>query len=232
MSHEKTAAVVNALFERLIAINPAYKQSWPNEQSLAATKREWVFAFIDAEITTTEQLKKGLSKCRLAPSPFIPSPGQFIEWCKVEPEDIGAPSIRFAYDEACTNSRAYETKKNWSHPTVKHAAVAVGSMRLSQESKDKTYPLFEKEYLEACNLYSKGNLRQQLPAPDVETRQKGAYTLGKYEFVRPGVLKQYEVISSREEAMAVIEKLLGKGDSRLKDLVRVLEHRYNQANND
>ncbi|CAB4148575.1 Replication P [uncultured Caudovirales phage] len=82
MDEDKTIAIVNILFERIIAINPAFKQAWPTEHEFKLTKKEWIVAFTDAKLNDIEQVKIGLAVMRMNPSPFIPSPGQFILWCR------------------------------------------------------------------------------------------------------------------------------------------------------
>ncbi len=87
MEENKTVDIVNTLFERVIAINPAFKQAWPTEYEFKLTKKEWITAFMDAKLSDIEQIKRGLSVMRMSASPFIPSPGQFIEWCRpVKPQ--------------------------------------------------------------------------------------------------------------------------------------------------
>lgn len=172
MQKEATAQVVNTLFERLISINPAFKQAWPTEYEFQATKKEWVLAFMDAGISSIERVKKGIDKVRLSPSPFIPSPGEFIEFCKVTPEDIGAPSLEKAYREACEKSHpCYGENKNWSHKAIKHACLKIGSFFLRTESTAKTKPAFKEAYLEACEEFAEGRNLNQIEDKGQDTHE-------------------------------------------------------------
>lgn len=162
MQNNTTAQIVNHLFDRLMAINPAWKQAWPTEEEFKSTKKEWVLAFIDANINTIEQLKSGLKKVRMKSSPFIPSPGEFIELCKPTPDDIGAPSVEDAYNEACGNALPYITEKKWSHDVVRYASHKTGTDKLRSEPRSKSFDLFRKNYDDAIELYSSGKVMNQI----------------------------------------------------------------------
>ena len=160
---DKTARIVNQLFERLIAINPAFKQAWPTEEEFRATKKEWTLAFAESGINSIEQIKKGLAKQRLSASPFVPSPGAFMASCKASPEDIGAPAIELAYDEACRKSHpSYGDNKNWSHPVVLHARNKVGSHKLTGLDRKSTFPAYKEAYLDSCDQHAFGSNLNQL----------------------------------------------------------------------
>lgn len=164
---EETASVVNQLFDRLVAINPAFKQAWPTEYEFKATKKEWTLAFIEAGISSIDRVKKGLKNVRMNASPFVPSPGEFISMCVSSPSDIGAPSLDQAYNEACQKSHpCYGENKNWSHEVVRYAASKAGSYFLRTEPISKSKPVFEKYYTEACEDFASGRIMQQL-----ETRE-------------------------------------------------------------
>lgn len=220
--YQKTGEVVNALFERLIAINPAFKQAWPTDASLQATKKEWIIAFMEVGIDSISRLKKGLAKCRLSTSPFIPSIGEFISWCNVTPDDVGAPDVETAYRQACKNSQFYETEKVWSHEAVRYAFNHVGSYNLSNKTRQQTYPAFVDAYQDACELFSKGMLKASLPPPGEEIRpEMGKHTKGKYKFAREGVLEQYEHIASKGDAMKAASGIPG-GRDMLRGLLKSL----------
>lgn len=74
--------LINHLFRVLTAIFPAFKQAWPTESEFEMSKREWIKAFKQANLTHTEDMKRGVDKYRLLTTPFVPSPGQFIAMCK------------------------------------------------------------------------------------------------------------------------------------------------------
>lgn len=165
MIDKNTINVVNELFAVLRAVNPAFKQSWPTEAEYKATKRQWVLAFEDADLRSIEQIQKGLSALRLSASPFVPSPGQFIEMCRLAPEDVGAPSVRDAYLEACKKSHpSFGDDKRWSHQAVGYARNLVGAHILMNMPESKTYKLFEDAYVVACQDIHNGKNMSQIEA--------------------------------------------------------------------
>ena len=74
--------IVNKLFKTFQSIFPAFKQAWPTDSEFENAKREWMKAFKLANLQDIEAIKRGVNSYRLAPTPFVPSPGQFIELCK------------------------------------------------------------------------------------------------------------------------------------------------------
>ncbi|WP_129232772.1 replication protein P [Cronobacter condimenti] len=81
--------VVNTEAERLVdALFRQLKQVFP------AAKQQWIIAFAENGITRREQLAAGMKRARASLSPFWPSPGQFIDWCREgEFEQAGLPAV-------------------------------------------------------------------------------------------------------------------------------------------
>lgn len=52
----------------------------------AQARTEWLKGFIENGINSDIQINAGLAKCRQHNSPFLPSIGQFVNWCK---ESVG-----------------------------------------------------------------------------------------------------------------------------------------------
>lgn len=120
MDDNRTIDIVNALFERIVAINPAFRQAWPTEHEFKMTKKEWVIAFIEAKLSDVEQIKRGLSEMRLSTSPFIPSPGQFIQWCRpIKPQ-------------SCTRDEEFFKSSRLESDEHKEKKRRLGQMHVSQ----------------------------------------------------------------------------------------------------
>ena len=84
-------AFINQLFLELAGIFPAWKQAFDGDEGVRAAKRNWMLGLIDQKITKLEQVEAGLSYARKQTTPFLPSVGQFIEWCKtieIEPDYV------------------------------------------------------------------------------------------------------------------------------------------------
>ncbi|EOW6418068.1 replication protein P [Cronobacter malonaticus] len=115
--------LVDSLFRQLKQVFPASAATnLRNEADEAAAKQQWILAFAENGITKREQLAAGMKRARASLSPFWPSPGQFIEWCREGVfEQAGLPSP----DELVTMVRTYcarrgyyasPTEYPWSQP--------------------------------------------------------------------------------------------------------------------
>ncbi|WP_105875208.1 replication protein P, partial [Cronobacter malonaticus] len=87
--------LVDALFRQLKQVFPAANAtSLRTDADEAAAKQQWIIAFAENGITRREQLAAGMKRARASLSPFWPSPGQFIDWCREgEFEQAGLPSV-------------------------------------------------------------------------------------------------------------------------------------------
>ena len=142
-----TADVVNALFKELQAIFPAWKQAWPDDDSLKAAKRSWIKAFIAAGINQLEQIRYGLQNCRQIGGDFAPSVGKFIKWCQPTPEMLGIPSHDKAFREALENSHPSRFgDRTWSHAAVRHAALQCEVHNLGDLIPEKASKVFDRAY--------------------------------------------------------------------------------------
>ncbi|EKK3999856.1 DNA replication protein [Cronobacter sakazakii] len=87
--------LVDALFRQLKQVFPASAATnLRTEADEAAAKQQWILAFAENGITKREQLAAGMKRARASLSPFWPSPGQFIQWCREgEFEQAGLPAV-------------------------------------------------------------------------------------------------------------------------------------------
>lgn len=79
---EQAAHIFNELFRQLKAAFPALMTSIKDQSDLNELRRQWVLAFIENGITSIDQVNAGMKIARQQATPFLPSPGQFIAWCK------------------------------------------------------------------------------------------------------------------------------------------------------
>ncbi|MDH2997205.1 hypothetical protein A1D22_05905 [Pasteurellaceae bacterium LFhippo2] len=85
--------VMDKLFQRLTLIFPAWRTSLPTDGSVAEFKAFWLEELINAKIRNWKLIARGLERCKQSKSPFLPSIGQFIEWCKaVDYHELGLPN--------------------------------------------------------------------------------------------------------------------------------------------
>lgn len=142
-----TTEVVNALFKELQAIFPAWKQAWPDDESLKAAKRSWIKSFVAAGINTLEQIRFGIQKCRVLGTDFAPSSGTFIKLCQPAPEEMGIPPLARALAEALENfhpSRA--GSRVWTHAAVRHAALQCEAHNLGHMEPERAEKVFGRAY--------------------------------------------------------------------------------------
>lgn len=75
--------LVDALFMQLKQIFPAATQTnLRSDADERVAKQQWIAAFSENGIRTRKQLSAGMQKARSSQSPFWPSPGQFVSWCR------------------------------------------------------------------------------------------------------------------------------------------------------
>ena len=77
------------MFRSLKAIFPAWLAAIRDPEVEAQARAEWLKGLIENGINSDQQINAGLAKCRAHNSPFLPSIGQFITWCK---ESVGSMS--------------------------------------------------------------------------------------------------------------------------------------------
>lgn len=88
----KTAEIFNELFRQLLAVFPALASKSPED--LNEMRRQWLLAFKENGITTVEQINAGMRVARKQEKPFMPSPGQFVAWCRSEEAvAVGLPDV-------------------------------------------------------------------------------------------------------------------------------------------
>ncbi|MEQ5075948.1 replication protein P [Providencia alcalifaciens] len=79
---QQVAQVFNELFRQLKATFPAAIANFKEQSDLDEFKRQWTIAFIENGIRSLEQINIGMKIARQQTNPFLPSPGQFVQWCK------------------------------------------------------------------------------------------------------------------------------------------------------
>lgn len=116
--------LVDALFKQLKQLFPAAEQTNLRTQAQeTAAKQQWIAAFAEGGIRTREQVSAGMRHARSSASPFWPSPGQFIKWCKDSTAVLG-----FGIDEVMAEFERYSREKGlhsggpekfpWQHPVM------------------------------------------------------------------------------------------------------------------
>ena len=116
--------LVDSLFRQLKQIFPAASQTnLKTDADEKTAKRQWIAAFSENGIRSREQLSAGVRHARASESPFWPSPGQFIKWCKdstavlgVGIADVMGEFHRYSRDKSLHSGGAENFP--WSHPVM------------------------------------------------------------------------------------------------------------------
>lgn len=182
-----TENIINSIFKSLKAIYPANGYAWDNQEVMDDAKNQWLLAFKENNLKDIELIKTGLRKCRASSQAFVPSIGQFIKMCEIEPMTMGVPTYLEAYNEAVKRSHPSTTGETWSHAVVHHAWYETGSRALNgasgsyqiKEMKDifySNYDLTLKMFASCEKLRELPKLLNQ-PAFSFEVTSKGINAL-------------------------------------------------------
>lgn len=114
--------LVDSLFRQLKKVFPAAAQTvLKTDEDEKSTKQQWIAAFAENGIRTREQLSAGMQLARASESPFWPSSGQFIAWCRQGAmKAAGLPEEQALIDEVKRYSRnqdLYPTIEDYPWPT-------------------------------------------------------------------------------------------------------------------
>lgn len=130
--NEHVERLVDALFANLKQVFPAsVSTAWKDPRDEAAAKRQWIAAFAENGISNKQQLSAGMKQARANGSPFLPSPGQFIEWCKQgDIRAAGVPGEEALYEMFrvfCRDRGIYDCSENfpWQSNACFHIVTAV-----------------------------------------------------------------------------------------------------------
>ncbi|MBD2785404.1 DNA replication protein [Xenorhabdus sp. DI] len=131
---KQIAEIFNELFRQLKGAFPALMASIKTQGDFDELRRQWVLAFAENGIRTIEQVNAGMKIARQQDSPFLPSPGQFVEWCKQGGiQNAGLPDESELYDMIMTYSAKrglYSTPE--SYPWPSHACYWMVTKLYSQ----------------------------------------------------------------------------------------------------
>lgn len=159
---EGATRVVNSLFRELKAIFPAWRQAWPAPADESAARRSWIKAFSAAGLRNLDQIRYGVEQCRVSGRPFMPSVGEFIQWCQPSPEALGCPAARDAYRMACGLAHPASSREQVP-AAVWHAANEVGLYELGSLPEAKSWPMFERAYGLTLGMLVRGQPLREIP---------------------------------------------------------------------
>jgi len=81
--NETVEQLVDILFRCLkLVFPPSINTMLKGSRVEAAAKRQWIPVFIENGIASEQQQSAGMKRALTSGSPFWPSPGEFIQWCR------------------------------------------------------------------------------------------------------------------------------------------------------
>lgn len=111
---QQVAQIINGVFSQLLATFPASLAN-RDQNEVNEIRRQWVLAFRENGITTMEQVNAGMRVARRQNRPFLPSPGQFVAWCREEASvTAGLPNVSELVDmvyEYCRKRGLYQNMR-------------------------------------------------------------------------------------------------------------------------
>ncbi|MFS1538084.1 MAG: replication protein P [Candidatus Phlomobacter fragariae] len=83
----------NRFFDSLKVIFPASIALLKTQSEIAIFKQQWISGFAENNINSDRHINAGLRIARQRKSPFLPSVGQFVDWCQQGiAEEYGLPT--------------------------------------------------------------------------------------------------------------------------------------------
>lgn len=169
---EHTAQVFNELFKQLRATFPASMANFKDQEDLNEFKRQWTKAFAENNIRTIDQINAGMKIARQQENPFLPAPGQFIQWCKQgESLAVGLPDedrLYELYREYC-KMRGWREMKWPSNACYWMVTKIYSEMRSKSLTDSEVKKLCAKELRSMTARIKSG---ETIPAPVLQVEHK------------------------------------------------------------
>ncbi len=138
---QQVAQIINGLFVQLAAAFPASLVN-RSQEDVNEIRRQWVLAFKENGITTLEQVEAGMRMVRRQERPFLPSPGQFIAWCREGHGALGitVDDVMSEYWRWRKLVFRYPTSEQypWSQPVLYHICLNCADAVLTASSARKS----------------------------------------------------------------------------------------------
>ena len=193
--------LVDALFRQLKQVFPAANAtSLRTEADEAAAKQQWILAFAENGIISRTQLAAGMKKARASLSPFWPSPGQFIDWCREgELEQAGLPSVAELLAMVrtyCARRGLYDSPTDYPWQDAAHYWLVTGlysGMRMNGWTEQELAAQAKAELLKMAQRIASGETIPdpkpmiEKPKPQPVSRERGLEIIAQ---IRRDVLKK------------------------------------------
>ena len=128
-----------------------YSAAFPDAEQLKQIKKLWLDSLADYPV---EQILKG-AKHAIEHSEYLPTLNRMLECCQQGLADLGLPSARDAYIEAC-RAPAPRADQAWSHPAVYLAGRDSDWYFLANHTERSSWPVFRDHYQRYCTRVLQG----------------------------------------------------------------------------
>ncbi|ELQ6264076.1 replication protein P [Cronobacter sakazakii] len=193
--------LVDALFRQLKQVFPAANAtSLRTDADEAAAKQQWIIAFAENGITRREQLAAGMKRARASLSPFWPSPGQFIDWCREgEFEQAGLPAVAELLAMVrtyCARRGLYSSPEDYPWQQAAHYWLVTGlysGMRLNSWTEQELAEQAKAELVKMARRIANGETIPdpvpmiEQPRPQPVSRERGLEIIAR---LRRDILKK------------------------------------------
>lgn len=196
--------LIDRLFLRLKQAFPASSAMFRDPLVEQETKRQWLIVLSENGVTSREQIAAGIKKAFTMNSPYWPSIGQFMAWCREgELQECGLPSVDELEREvdrynAEKHFLSYPTQHNWPSAAVYWMVIDI-SARQSREmwSRAELKRECEKELKKMAKRILAG---EQIPEPRVAIATKPEYRPAERESVLKYIENMKQMLKGRRTA--------------------------------
>ncbi|EMU8585538.1 replication protein [Escherichia coli] len=140
---------------------------WGTAEDLTAA--EWMLAFRENGITTMEQVNAGMRVARRQNRPFLPSPGQFVAWCREEASVIaGLPNVSELVDmvyEYCRKRGLYPDAESYPWKSNAHYWLVTNLYQNMRANALTDAELRRKAADELVHMTARINRGEAIPEP-------------------------------------------------------------------
>lgn len=136
-----------------------YYAAFPEAGQLKQIKKLWLESLRDYPV---QQILQG-ARHAIENSDYLPTLSRMHDCCREGLSQLGLPSARDAYIEAC-NAATPRSAQAWSHPAVYLAGRDSGWFFLTGRAEREAFPVFREHYQRYCARALRGETLE-IPAP-------------------------------------------------------------------
>jgi hypothetical protein len=151
VEHDVIEAINQMFAELELVYHNQYNKAFNSPEKLHYAKKLWYSNLRGYSSDTILAAVKRATK----ESEFLPSVRSILKYCETSLTELGLPSPRAAYREAC-NAPSPKQTYNWSHPAVYFAGHASDWFFLANNPEYVTFKVFESNYQNFCQQVSSG----------------------------------------------------------------------------